>query len=52
MRRGVAGRVRSYPETIVVGKTRDTNLDEEPSAARMSAWWRGYAGFLVFVDSA
>lgn len=52
VRHGVADRVRSYPVTIVAGKACDTSLDEEESAARMSAWWRGYTGVLVFVDSA
>jgi hypothetical protein len=28
---------RSYPETTVDGNPRETNLDEEPSAARTSA---------------
>ena len=43
---------RSYPETTVDGNPCEMILDEEPRAARTSAWWRGYAGFLVFVDSA
>ena len=49
---GVVVEQRSYPDMTVDGNPCEMILDDEPSAARTSAWWRGYAGFLVFVDSA